>query len=265
MEQHGTTPEAKFVYKAWLDAKGEVAPLREKLLAWVAQHGTTPDARFVYQAWLDSGHPFKEIQQACEEWLKHNWQREDAVYLIKNLSGIPDLPLPSLARILSWVGLFPTNEDAIYRLSRASRFFGRHLDKPGFLRLVVKSSQAAIAALVARAQVTPGQKDAVIILMGNLATKEFARNPYWRDTLQLFRLCLRHRLLGVNGFSVSWASFILFLHDALKEGVLDPALDAEAIRRAHDLVAQTAPPEHYCRLLETGYLPPPPSLTPGAG
>ncbi|NBB53235.1 hypothetical protein GVN24_33675 [Rhizobium sp. CRIBSB] len=63
---HGTTPEAQFVYKAWLDARGEVDAVRKELLAWVTEHGATPEARFAYQAWLDAG---GEVDTVCEKLL----------------------------------------------------------------------------------------------------------------------------------------------------------------------------------------------------
>jgi hypothetical protein len=94
--------------------------------------------------------------------------------------------------------------------------------------------------------------------MGNLANRENVRKPYWHEILMLFRLCLHHGLLNQGQFVVKWPSLLLLLlHDALEEGVLDPRHDAEAIRRAHDLLAQSGP-QKYSKLLQSGYLPPPP-------
>jgi hypothetical protein len=258
--EHGTTPEARFVYKAWLDAEGKVGAVSEKLLLWVAEHGTTPEADFLYRAWLDSGQPLDSIKQASEAWLKLNWHREEAVYLTKALSQAKELSFSSVGCIVAWAGLFPKHEDAVYRLSRVSRLFKDHRLSAAFRKLVARSNNSVIAMAISKAVITEGEKQAIRYLFANLVKFSFPREAHWHETLALFRACLAHKEILQTQDEFLVGTWVLLLHDALKEQILDLERDRAAIIHAYDLIRQSLPHQDYSNLIGHGYLPPPPSV-----
>ena len=48
----------------------------------------------------------------------------------------------------------------------------------------------------------------------------------------------------------------VMLHEAFSQEKLDPALDAAAIRHAHELIPQARSPYQYDKLIASGYLSP---------
>ncbi|MBO9453236.1 hypothetical protein J7426_23445 [Tropicibacter sp. R16_0] len=83
LERHGQSHDAQYVYKAWLDATGEVDAVREKLLLWVEEHGQSPVADFVYNAWLDAAGEEDAIREELLLWLQEHGQSPDAQFVYK--------------------------------------------------------------------------------------------------------------------------------------------------------------------------------------
>ncbi|WP_444461478.1 hypothetical protein [Rhodobacter capsulatus] len=257
LKQHGTTPEAQFVYKSWLDATGEAGAVLDHLIAWIEINALQKEADFVFRAWLEAGEPLDPIKAACEAWLFQHWQSEEAVYPTKALSMAHDLSPKGVACIIAWAGTHPESEDAIFRLSRVSNRLANLSLNDSFRALIAWSAEAVLAKLLDAAEVSEYDRQAASSLLASLSHINVARNLHWRVTLELFCACLRHGGLLRHHEGLPPAPFTLLLHDALAERLLDPIVDAGAIRRAHDLIRQGVPPSEYAQLITRGYLPPP--------
>ena len=60
-----------------------------------------------------------------------NWQRQEAVYLTKELSHVDTLPVATIKDMLRWCCRFPEDEDTLWRLTRLFRHLGpTELDLP---------------------------------------------------------------------------------------------------------------------------------------
>src|SRR5258707_1231844 len=114
---HEMDSAAQFVYQSWLDAGGDKELVREHIQAWLQVHGAKPDSDFVYKAWLEAGGEFSLIRSPAINWLHQNAERLEAVYFTKFLSKQKDLPTETVKDILIWCRAFPTNEDALWRLT----------------------------------------------------------------------------------------------------------------------------------------------------
>ncbi len=261
LAEHGTKAEARFVYKAWLDAKGEVDAVREKLLLWVAEHGTTVDAQFVYNAWLKSGEPLDPIKTACETWLLNHWHSEDAVYVTKELSKAVDLSFDSVCRILAWAGTYPANEDAIFRISRMSRVFHIHATSAKFSLLVTKAAAVVLANLFAIEEHSQWVRNACSILFANFSKSSYPRDENWPAIVDLYCDGLRHGSLFWRFGSMPSNTWEVMLREAFALGKLDPIIDAAAVRHAHELILQLRSPDEYAALISNGYLTPLPQAS----
>jgi hypothetical protein len=118
LAEHGALPEASFVYQSWLDAGGGTETIRESLMAWLAEHATSLEAQFVYSAWLGTGGSFSVIRSQTIQWLRQHYEEEGAGFLIKYVAKQSDIPVETVKDILNWCRMFPTNEDAIWRLTQ---------------------------------------------------------------------------------------------------------------------------------------------------
>ncbi|MBU1306777.1 MAG: hypothetical protein KKF33_14825 [Alphaproteobacteria bacterium] len=112
LEQHGTTPEASHVYKAWLDAKGEVDAVREKLLLWVAEHGTTPEAEFVYNAWLDAKGEVEAVREKLLLWVAEHGTTPEAQFVYKAWLDAKGEVDAVREKLLLWVAEHGTTPEA---------------------------------------------------------------------------------------------------------------------------------------------------------
>ncbi|MFZ1414804.1 MAG: hypothetical protein WAS73_09530 [Defluviicoccus sp.] len=254
--QHDTAPEAQFVYKSWLDAQGAVEDVRSHVLAWLGQHATEPDADYVYRSWLETGQPFGEIREHCEYWLKEHWHRAEAVYVTKALSKEKNLSRGSMAIIVAWAGTHAEHEDAVYRLSRMSRWIREHELPFAFLKLLDRSTEAVVAKLLIKSDIDAGQRHACTSLFGNLGRIPVARNYFWLNTLEHFSKCLRHGGLFSYVQDMPAYAWTLLLHDAIAERIIDPSVDQSAINHALELVRRSMEPHNFEGLLASGYLRP---------
>jgi len=67
-EVNALSPNAGFVFKAWLDAKGDLELVRYPIHNWLAQevNALSPEANFVFKAWLDAKGELAEIDAAVQ-------------------------------------------------------------------------------------------------------------------------------------------------------------------------------------------------------
>jgi hypothetical protein len=118
LAEHNASEEATFVYRGWIDAGGDKGLIEDRLLAWLNAHGASAEADFVLKAWLEKGGSFSVIRPHALRWLSRNYDKEEAVFLTKFIARQPDIPVETVEDILNWCRMFPTNEDAIWRLTR---------------------------------------------------------------------------------------------------------------------------------------------------
>ncbi|WP_205910424.1 hypothetical protein, partial [Rhizobium sp. FKL33] len=290
--EYGATPEAQFVYKAWLDVGGEVGAVRESLLLWVERHGTTPKAGFVYQAWLDGGGEVKAVRRsllewveinsslrdadfvfrawlaagerlepiksACEAWLAANWSSEDAVYVTKELSKTDDLSYKSVAYIFAWAGTYPANEDAIFRIGRVSKLFPLYVNYTKFPQIVATTAKSVLQNLFKKNAISKFERNACAMLFSNLSHPSYPHDENWRTIVSLYCNGLRHGAVFWNADRMPSVRWELLLHEALSLQLLDPTTDAAAIRHAHDLIRQVRSQDEYAALIASGFIDPPP-------
>ncbi|MEM7664110.1 MAG: hypothetical protein AAF292_17850 [Pseudomonadota bacterium] len=254
LAKNSAAPKASFVYKAWLDAGGEVQAVRDKLLLWVEEHGTSPEADFVFKAWLDAELPYEEIQLHCEAWFLVNWKLESAVFVSKALSSRSDLPLDVVARIVAWAGLYAQHEDAIFRLSRVSRVFSERMIPRCLMEILNKSLLAVFESLLYKCKFSEGEIFSCAILFGNLSKAKNFMNSIWSSVLIIYCSCLRNGKILRSFQGMPSGTWVILLHDAMKEGLLDPNRDFIAINHGHKLVQELVTAEDYANLIKHNYL-----------
>jgi hypothetical protein len=74
-----------------------------------------------------------------------NYEREEAVFLAKELAKQGDIPVETVKNILSWCRKFPKNEDALWRLTQLRK----HLLREGVLDEVIATSELILNAHLA--------------------------------------------------------------------------------------------------------------------
>ena len=80
---NGITLKARFVYQAWLDAKGDIELVQGHIKAWLRVNAITPEANFVYRAWLDAKGDIELIYEHLKAWLKVNEAALDTQFVYK--------------------------------------------------------------------------------------------------------------------------------------------------------------------------------------
>jgi len=118
---HGSTQDAQFVYKAWLDAKGEVEAVREKLLLWVATHGTTHEASHVYAAWLDAKGEVEAVREKLLLWVAAHGTTQDARFVYKAWLDAKGEVESVLDQISIWLLKYWHLEEAFFATKKLSK------------------------------------------------------------------------------------------------------------------------------------------------
>lgn len=221
------------------------------------EHGSTPEADFVYKAWLDAELPYEEIQSQCQAWFLVNWKLESAVFVTKALSSRSDLPLDIVARIVAWAGLYAQHEDAIFRLSRASRVISDPTLPRNFIDVFKKSILIVFEHILNKRTLSENEQYACAVLFGNFAKTKNSANDLWPTILGLFCSCLRHGSILRNIQGMPGGTWVILLRDAFAEGLLDANKDRLAFNHGHKLVQDSVSPEDYADLFKYKYLSPP--------
>lgn len=83
LERNRTALCASFVYKAWLDAKGDRDIVREAALAWIDKYGARSEAQFLFAAWLNAGEDIKAVGEKLPAWVAEHGTLFDASYTLR--------------------------------------------------------------------------------------------------------------------------------------------------------------------------------------
>jgi hypothetical protein len=235
--EHGQKEVAQFVYQSWLDAGGGFIAridanntIGDLILAWVTEHGEKKSADFVYRAWLSAGGDLERIFHAAATWLHTNRDQEDAVYLIKNLSGASDLPLQTSQDILYWCRTFPDNPDAVWRLSR----LGLKLREPALEDEALGTAEALIVPRLKQDRLDRGTSGQITAIICNLICA--LAQPLQRQRANALLVAwLRHpSSFGSDPPAfrgIQQPEFVQRVTDLVDAGILDRNKDEAALRR----------------------------------
>jgi hypothetical protein len=116
-------PETHFVFKAWLDAGGDISLLQTAIQCWL----TTPEnivsegAGFLIQSLGNRSRYLPDwILQPASAWIVRWWEHEDAGRALKYIAGIPSLSPDAFKASAAWCLKYTENPDSIFRFTRLS-------------------------------------------------------------------------------------------------------------------------------------------------
>ena len=142
LNEHAAEVEAGFIYRAWLDAGGDKGLVQPGIEAWLNKHAAEEEADFVFMAWLSAGGDFSLIRESACLWLREHCRCQEAVYVTKFLAKQRDLPADTVRDILTWCRTFPSNEDALWRMSNLKN----HLQREEVAEEVCAAAEQVILA-----------------------------------------------------------------------------------------------------------------------
>ncbi|MGB3844763.1 MAG: hypothetical protein WA940_02750 [Sphingopyxis sp.] len=134
--EHHEHADAQLIFASWLKAGGEVDIVREKIRDWITRHGSHREADFLYRAWLETGGDYDFVETGLIRWVEKWGKTHDFVFLSKTLSKRIDLPESLALAIARWCAAFPTDGDALYRLTSLLLPYGKSTTPLGMSELV---------------------------------------------------------------------------------------------------------------------------------
>lgn len=245
VDVYGLTLHAQFVYTAWLDAGGEQTAIRKPLLQWAEVFGQEFSADHVYRAWLDAGGDLEDVEQGVFGWAVAWSHTEDFVYLSKPLSRRKNLPVSVVLALIQWAVTYPRNEDSVSRIRRVvGNLPSTDISIDGFTSLI----------------------DQLFRFAENLGPpSDIDRSLIWSICLSL----ANHSLYSLNPFAVcrfvariigsglvfdrrltaSSMDYLIGSQDIIchlavlgvREGVLDPVRDSQALNLFADWIEVSTP------------------------
>ena len=230
---HKNHAEARFVYEPWLDHGGDKALVENAIASWLLAHSEDAEADYVFRSWLEAGGNRDLVWDAAVAWLAKHRLEKSAVYVTKFISRQEKLQASTVTDVLSWCRAFPTDEDALWRLTQLAE----NLLLDGIELDVVSTAEAVVADLLrpdSRPEsVTRGQ---VTTLFSYLIDATPMRPDAVRDRVDLlFVKWLRHPLsFGSDPkphLKAQRISFIRRLSRLLDSGALVLEKDREPLMR----------------------------------
>ena len=182
---------------------------------------------------LEAGGETAPVISPAVAWLHLNWRQQRAVYITKILSQIDDLPPDAVILIAGWAREYPDDEDAIYRISRVSRYLLKSgVYDDGLLRDAILSSAWVVLAARERAEGWQDAQDRVAIaaLLTNLSAALGLADPQGSHVARLFAGIVKPGGVFHPGCGLHSApEFLTELRICLDAGFLDPVTDAAGI------------------------------------
>ena len=231
--EHRNTAEASHVYKAWLDASGAKGVVRNGLRDWLSHHAEDDDADHVFRSWLETGGEQDLVWDAAIAWLSKHKTEESAVYVTKFIARQNELPVAIIRDILTWCRSFPTNEDALWRLTQLRE----HLAIPEVAEDVLATAELVLEHLLDQRTYIKGKTgEQIVTVYFNLITAQGMQLGSLRERADdLFVKWIQdERSFGpyaTRFWVLQNASFLSRLSDLLTAGVLDPVSDSKALAR----------------------------------
>lgn len=189
---HKAVAGADHVYTAWLDTDGDKALVEDGIASWLLVHSEDADADYVFRSWLEAGGNRDLLWDAATAWLAKHRLEESAVFVTKFIARQRDLPAQTVRDVLAWCRSFPTNEDALWRLTQ----LGTNLFVVGVEEDAVSASEAVLADVLlptsGPSRVTRSQVTTLISYLLDLAQTQ--SQPLRERVDSLFVRWLRHPL-----------------------------------------------------------------------
>jgi len=163
---------------------------------------------------------------------KHKTE-ESAVYVTKFIARQNELPVSIIRDILTWCRSFPTNEDALWRLTQLRE----HLAIPEVAEDVLATAELVLEHLLDQRTYIKGKTgEQIVTVYFNLITAQGMQLGSLRERADdLFVKWIQdERSFGpyaTRFWVLQNASFLSRLSDLLTAGVLDPVSDSKALAR----------------------------------
>jgi hypothetical protein len=179
------------------------------------------------------------VKSAAIRWLRENNRKWEAVFLTKELSKLPDLPMGTVRDILIWCQGFSDDPDALWRVSRLSNAMMRLdiLEQLDILGLFVE----VVDILVRRQFTSEHLQDPRISLMATALCSSLARIELYlhldlnRRVGQLLVDLVRHpaSFIAIDHHSVNAErpAIVHRIGRLLRRGRLSAGSDRDALRR----------------------------------
>ncbi len=192
----------------------------------------TAGAQFVYKSWLDADGELDLIRDYLLPWLEVNWFRESAVFVTKVISQIDDMPPEAVNYVAAWARFHPTNEDAIYRISRISRYAYFSTVDENIRNFILTASWSVLSHVLLDQNTSYEQQHPAGILITNLLSTHEYLNKTPLILSQMFSSAVKNGgVFRVESELIYNPFLALALRRALEYGFLDPEKDRDVIRR----------------------------------
>ena len=122
------------------------------------------------------------------------------------------------------------------------------------MEILNKSLLAVFESLLYKCKFSEGEIFSCAILFGNLSKAKNFMNSIWSSVLIIYCSCLRNGKILRSFQGMPSGTWVILLHDAMKEGLLDPNRDFIAINHGHKLVQELVTAEDYANLIKHNYL-----------
>ncbi|HEX8482211.1 MAG TPA: hypothetical protein VF650_09935 [Allosphingosinicella sp.] len=190
------------------------------MLAWLTEHGTTPEAQFVFRAWLNRGGDFEPIREQIYTWIVL-WQGEpETSFVTRHLVKRHDLPEPVILAIASWAVTFRDHEDSLDRLAALiGHVHEDMMTEAGFLRLVSLAEDAIIETLD-RERLSEQDRSDLWRISGSLSRNPlFSCNP--QGCLRAITAIVKSERVFVRGLATNGADFLNHTYERIFNTVLN--------------------------------------------
>ncbi|MFL5215513.1 MAG: hypothetical protein ACJ8DH_16755 [Microvirga sp.] len=125
LDRYANIPEAQFVYRAWLHAKGGVDAIAQDVRRWLELHRGRDDIDHVMAGWANAGGNFDVIEEFAFAWLRRNLKRPEPLHLLKFILRQPNLPLGIVADAAVWCRIHADNPECVTRLGTLLTFYAK--------------------------------------------------------------------------------------------------------------------------------------------
>ena len=118
LDIHARSPEARFVYKSWLDAGGKISVVKDPIINYLASNIGSFETSFVISPWLKAKGEWEVVKKYVKEWLRKFHTINSAYYHLSSWLTY-DQVFPELRDWLGiWLSKYASNRNAYKLLHR---------------------------------------------------------------------------------------------------------------------------------------------------